>query len=97
MQPPDELEGQGHKPGEEQGGRALRKNMCPSQAIRLWQIMPSHRRFPAPWSAEEYNDVCYIVRDHDGQALACVYYEEESGRRSAAKLLAHCEYLNIRD
>ena len=71
MQPPDELEGQGHKPGEEQGGRALRKNMCPSQAIRLWQIMPSHRRFPAPWSAEEYNDVCYIVRDHDGQALAC--------------------------
>jgi len=87
VQPPDELEGQGHKPGEEQGGvrfaknmcQAIRlwqimrfaKNMCPSQAIRLWQIMPSHRRFPAPWSAEEYNDVCYIVRDHDGQALAC--------------------------
>jgi hypothetical protein len=42
--------------------------------------MPSHRRFPAPWSAEEYNDVCYIVRDHDGQVLACVYYEEESRR-----------------
>ena len=71
VQPPDELEGQGHKPGEEQGGVRFAKNMCPSQAIRLWQIMPSHRRFPAPWSAEEYNDVCYIVRDHDGQALAC--------------------------
>jgi hypothetical protein len=26
-------------------------------------------------------------RDHSGQALAYVYYEEEPGRRSAAKLL----------
>jgi hypothetical protein len=28
-----------------------------------------------------------MVRDHNGQALAYVYYEEEPGRRSAAKLL----------
>jgi hypothetical protein len=27
------------------------------------------------------------VRDHNGQALAYVYYESEPGRRSAAKLL----------
>ena len=29
-----------------------------------------------------------MVRDHNGQALAYVYYEEEPGRRSAAKLLS---------
>jgi xanthine dehydrogenase accessory factor len=29
--PPDELEGQGHRAGEEQGGVRFAKNMCPSQ------------------------------------------------------------------
>jgi hypothetical protein len=28
-----------------------------------------------------------VVLDHDGQQLAYVYYEDEAGRRSAAKLL----------
>jgi hypothetical protein len=28
------------------------------------------RRFPPPWSVEEYNDTCFIVRDHNGQQLA---------------------------
>ena len=46
--------------------------------------MPA-RRFPLPWSVEEYN-ACFIVRDRDGQALAYVYFEDEPGRRSAAKL-----------
>jgi hypothetical protein len=27
------------------------------------------------------------MRDHNGQVLAYVYFEDESGRRSAAKLL----------
>ena len=31
VQPPDELEGQGHKAGEERGGVRFAKNMCPSQ------------------------------------------------------------------
>ena len=44
------------------------------------------RRFPPPWSVEEL-DVCFVVRDHSGQQLAYVYFEEEPGRRSAAKLL----------
>ena len=44
------------------------------------------RRFPPPWSVEEL-DACLVVRDHSGQPLAYVYYEEEPGRRSAAKLL----------
>jgi len=41
-----------------------------------------------PWSIEE-GAACFIVRDHDKQALAYVYYETESGRRSSAKLLTH--------
>ena len=27
----------------------------------------SRRRFPPPWTIEEYNDACFIVRDKDGQ------------------------------
>src|SRR5215472_5429587 len=46
---------------------------------------------PPPWSVEEYNDACFIVRDNDGQQLAYVYFEEEPGRRSAAKLLSKDE------
>jgi hypothetical protein len=53
--------------------------------------MPSStRRFPPPWTIEEL-DACLVVRDHDGQALAYVHYEEEPGRRSAAKLLTRDE------
>jgi hypothetical protein len=50
--------------------------------------MTSPRRFMPPWSIEE-GAACFIVRDHDKQALAYVYYETESGRRSSAKLLTH--------
>jgi hypothetical protein len=52
------------------------------------------RRFPPPWSVEE-QDACYVVRDHDGQQLAYVYFEEEPGRRSAAKLLERDEARRI--
>jgi hypothetical protein len=41
------------------------------------------RRFPPPWSVEEHNDACFIVRDHNGQALAYVYFEDEPGRRAS--------------
>ena len=43
------------------------------------------RRFPPPRTIEE-SSACFIVRDHDKQALAYVYYENEAGRRSSAKL-----------
>ena len=46
----------------------------------------SQRRFPPPWSAQE-SDACFIVRDANRQALTYVYFEEEPGRRAAAKLL----------
>jgi hypothetical protein len=47
--------------------------------------MPAHR-FPPPWSVEE-QPACFVVRDGNGQQLAYVYFEDEPGRRSAAKLL----------
>ena len=53
------------------------------------------RRFPPPWSVDEYNDACFIVRDHDGQQLAYIYFEDEPGRRSAAKLLSKDEARRI--
>jgi hypothetical protein len=53
------------------------------------------RRFPPPWSIEELNDACFVVRDANGQQLAYVYYEDQPGRRSAAKLLSKDEARRI--
>jgi hypothetical protein len=36
-----------------------------------------------------------VVRDHNGQALAHVYFEDEPGRRSAPKLLSKDEARRI--
>jgi hypothetical protein len=52
--------------------------------------MPSARRFPPPWTIEEHNDACFIVKDASGQALG-YFFEDEPGRRSAAKLLTRDE------
>jgi hypothetical protein len=52
------------------------------------------RRFPPPWSVEE-TDACFIVRDHNGQALAYVYFEDEPGRRSAAHQMTRDEARRI--
>jgi hypothetical protein len=38
---------------------------------------------------------CFIVRDASGQALAYVYFEDEPGRRTAAKLLTRNEAWRI--
>jgi hypothetical protein len=38
------------------------------------------RRFPPPWSAKNKTPATF-VRDHDGQQLAYVYFEDEPGRR----------------
>jgi hypothetical protein len=40
-------------------------------------------------------DACFVVRDRGEQALAYVYFEEEPGRRSAAKLLSKDEVRRI--
>jgi hypothetical protein len=52
------------------------------------------RRFPPPWPVGE-RPACFIVSDANGQALAYVYYEEEPGRRSAAKLVTMDEARRI--
>ena len=53
------------------------------------------RRFPPPWTVEdigaEVQRAAFVVRDHNGQQLAYLYFEEEPGRRSAAQLLSHEE------
>jgi hypothetical protein len=46
------------------------------------------------WTAE-LTPNCFIVHDADGQQLAYVYYENEPGRRSAAKLLSEDEARRI--
>jgi hypothetical protein len=56
--------------------------------------VPHRRRFPPSWSVEEL-DACFVVRDHNGQQLAYVYFEDEPGRRSAAKLLSKDEARRI--
>jgi len=48
------------------------------------------RRFPPPWSIEDI-DAAFVVKDSTGQTLGYFYYEEEPGRRSAAKLLTKDE------
>jgi hypothetical protein len=57
-------------------------------------ITLSQRRFPPPWTVEE-QEACFVVRDANGQQLAHVYFEDEPGRRSAAKLLARDEARRI--
>ena len=52
------------------------------------------RRYEPPWSAEVTPN-CFIVRDANGQALSYAHYENEPGRRSAAKLLSEDEARRI--
>jgi|SRR6516165_1419006 len=52
------------------------------------------RRFPPPWSVEE-QAACFVVRDARRQALGYFYFEEEPGRRLAAKLLTKDEARRI--
>jgi hypothetical protein len=52
------------------------------------------RRFPPPWSIED-NSAAFVVKDKSGQKLLYVYYEEEPGRRAAAKMLTKDEARRI--
>ena len=56
--------------------------------------MSSPRRFPPPWSIEDIG-AAFVVIDSNGQKLAYIYFEEEPGRRSAAKLLTKDEARRI--
>jgi hypothetical protein len=39
--------------------------------------MREHRRFPPPWTVEEYRGISYIVRDANKFAVAHVYFASE--------------------
>jgi hypothetical protein len=39
------------------------------------------RRFPPPWTIDEANNACFIVRDGTGQAIAYVYFEVGHDRK----------------
>jgi len=54
----------------------------------------SGRGFPSPWTVED-NDACFVVTDANGQTLGYFYFEEDYGRRSAAKLLTKDEARRI--
>jgi hypothetical protein len=60
---------------------------------------PEPRRFPPPWSVDDpdvkLGQDCFIVCNATGQALAYVYFEQEPGRRAAAKLLTRDEAWRI--
>jgi putative heme iron utilization protein len=54
----------------------------------------SARRFPPPWSVEE-QAACFVVRDHSGQALAYVYFEDEPGQAIGRQVLTRDEARRI--
>jgi hypothetical protein len=39
-------------------------------------VLVTTRRFSSPWTVEE-QAACFEVRDHNGQQLAYVYFEDE--------------------
>ncbi len=68
------------------GGRLL----LYAQERTTQSLAVAERRFPPPWSVEDIG-AAFVVKENSGQKLAYVYYEEEPGRRLAAKLLSRNE------
>ena len=61
--------------------------MTAGGVLRRLIAQPAVRRFPPPWTIDEANAACFIVKDATGHALAYVYPENEPGRRAAANLM----------
>ncbi len=69
-----------------------RGSACASNNVR--KMSAPERRFPPPWTVEDIG-AAFVVMDSAGQKPAYIYYEEEPGRRSAAKLLSRDEARRI--
>jgi hypothetical protein len=70
--------------------REAEEEWRPAQTVAM-----TSRRFPPPWTLDEMNDACFIVRDRNRQALAYIYFEEEPGRQAASNLLTRDEARRI--
>ena len=57
--------------------------------------MPDNRTFTPPWRIDETSTESFCIRDAKGQALAYVYYEDETGRRMAMGRLTKDEARRI--
>jgi len=55
--------------------RSAAKLLSKDEARRIADNIPA-RRSPPPWTVEE-QPACFVVRDHNGRALAYVYFEGE--------------------
>jgi hypothetical protein len=62
---------------------------------QISSVMPAdvtrHAASRRPWTIEEHNNACFIVKTAGTQALGYFYFEDEAGRRSAANLLTKDE------
>ena len=58
-------------------------------------VLVTTRRFPPPWTVEEANNACFVVKDANGFAVSYVYFESEPGWRTAANLLTRDEARRI--
>ena len=73
------------EPGNDQREKGLKSRQKPAVA----------RHLPLPWTIDEANNACFIVKDHNGHVLAFVYFENEPGDAPAAKLLTKDEARRI--
>jgi len=61
--------------------RRLGRAECRFRRKAEMALITPVRRFPPPWTIEEHNDACFIVKDATGQALGYFYFEDEPERR----------------